>query len=307
VGIEENVFQIGKSITYNAVPWLDETAAAALRLCERGLEPALSLAGAVRSVGSFALDVINPTREDECRVRQHLEGRVGQLALIGSYDDLDDEIDLVAAVRTADSLWRSGIVDAGTIVAVRPLVHREPIKERLNLQQSAELLHIALDDEHKVASIKGTPEDPVQIHGRRPTTATVYEAIYRADSEVDNFIRDYLNERWDGDEDTAPRYRTLLTASPELSAQLRGIRLQDVANGGVAVLATIRKGYKSYWLPIERAPVVSAQAQKEIQEVVSGELELDFELPKSERFKRSGDDSAAKRQARERQIALAEG
>jgi hypothetical protein len=302
VGIEENVFQIGKSSTFNAAPWLDETAAAALRLSERGLEPVVSLARTLRGVSSFALDFINPRREEERPAQEHLKKRVGQILLVGGYEDMEP----LAAERTADSLWATGVVDAGTIVGIRPLVHREPTKQQLKLQQSAELLHAALKGSYKVASNLAAPEDPVRIPGEQLRPAPLYEAIRHADADFVNWLDDRLKEHWEG-EDVAPRSRTLIVVNPELSPHIKGVRYQDLANGGLAMLAAARRRGNYRWLPVKRAPALAAPVVQEEPAVTHGELELDFELPKSERFKRSGDDSEAMRQARERQTALAEG
>lgn len=303
MGVEENVLQMGKSITYNAAPWLDETTAAALRLSERGLDPAVSLARTLRGVSSFALDVINPKREEERPAQEHLKKRVGQILLVGGYEDMEP----LAAERTADSLWATGVVDAGTIVGIRPLVHREPTKQQLKLQQSAELLHASLRGSYKVASNLTAPEDPVRVPGEQLRPGALYDAIRHADADFVNWLDDRLKERWEG-EDVAPRSRTLIVVSPELSPRVKGVRYQDLANGGLAMLVAVRRRSNYRWLPIKRAPALAAPiAQEEGLAVTRRELELDFELPKSERFKRSGDDPEAKRQARERQIVLAEG
>jgi hypothetical protein len=307
VGIEQNIADVGKKVAYNTAPKLDEAASAALLIAERGLDPMMAFVGKARRAGSMAMDIIDPQREDERAIREHLADRVGQVALIGSYHNLDPE----AAQRTAHSLWRSGVIDGGSIIAVRPLIHREATAERLRLHQSAELLHMALvDPTYDLASIVGTPADAVRIHSRRSVSEpeAVHEAIYKADDEFGSWLNDYLNEHWRRD-NVAPRSRTILIARPELSAVLNGVSGEDLEDGGAIVLAAARKHAKHRWLALERvAEPVHKAAPEEPAVETRGEMELDFEIKlKGERFKRGGNGQEAEHLAREGRIVTSEG
>jgi hypothetical protein len=292
-----------EQIAYKAAPKLDEAAATALRYTERGLEPALTVAGAAQRAGSFALDVINPQREDERAVLNHLRKRVSQIVLVGGYEEMEPSL----ARRTADSLLNSGVVDAGTIVGIRPLVHREPINDQLRLHQSAELLHATLrSKDYDIASFLVAPEDPARIAGYRLRADAIHAAIYRADDEYVTGLNDRLSDHWQRD-DVSPRVRTLIVANPELTAHLNGVRHQDLANGGLAWLAAARKRAKHRWAALKRAPLAAVQTPTEEQPTIelpaeAPQMELDFPIPTGRRFVRSDDLRPANQRERERRI-----
>lgn len=306
MGIEKNLAEVGKVVAYNAVPQLDNAAAAALRYGERGLDPAISAFGTVWRAGSFALDVINPQREDERAMHQHFKKHTGRIVLVGGYEDMEP----AAADRTADSLWQSGLVDAGTIVGVRPLVHREPTKRQLELHQSAELLHTSLVSKYDVASILISPEDPARVPGRRLKVAALHETIYRANDEWGTWIHDKLSEHPSRDDDVRPRVRTLVVVSPELPINMQDVRYEDVANGGLVVLAEARKHAKHRWVALKRAPLAPPEPTEDMPTIdlpaEAPQVELDFPVTRGPRFVRGDDLQPVDQRARDRRIALSE-
>jgi hypothetical protein len=278
MGLPETVLSTGRNAVYQGLPRLDEAAAQMMSYGNRGLDPVIAAMRSLRKSGSVALDVINPDREDERSARADFRHRLGQVVVVGGFDESSGEM---AAEASADSLWQSRVINKASIVGVRPLTHTDDVAEHNRLIESASLANHVLQDRYDIASTIVSPEDPARVpQGQADNPRTLHETIQRADAEYNNWVHDTITDRGYRGE-VVPHTTSLLVADPAVAEAMDGIEVGDLRNGGAALLIAVRKGWRHLWKPLDR---VSQTAHEKLSSEDSLEVVTDDYVGRDRRF-----------------------